>query len=114
MIKTATCKVCGKEFKYKASTRGRAPYFCSDECRAKARTKSNTKCMVKRYHSDEEWRKKRVAQNVEGERRRRAERKEKVINDMVAFFASTTDTKAIRRMLEEKTRVKSECYAKPL
>jgi hypothetical protein len=70
--------------------------------------------MVKRYHSDEEWRKKRIAENVAGEKRRRAERKEKVINDMVAFFASTTDTKAIRRMLEEKTRVKSECYAKPL
>lgn len=113
MTKTAVCKVCGKEFEYEPA-RGRKPYFCSEECRIKARSKSNTKSMIKRYNADGEWRKKRIQQNVEGERRRRAERKEKVINDMVAFFASTTDTKAIRRMLEEKTRVKSECYAKPL
>ena len=113
MKKTATCKVCGKEFEYDTA-RGRDPHFCSDECRAKAHTKTNTKSMVKRYHNDEEWRKQRIKRNAEGEKRRRAERKEKVLNDMVAFFASTTDTKAIRRMLEEKTRIKSECYAKPL
>ena len=113
MSKTAICKVCGKEFEYEPS-RGRKPGFCSEECRAKAHTKTNTKSMVKRYHSDEEWRKKRIANNAAGEKRRRAERKEKVITDMVAFFASSTDTRAIRKLLEEKTRVKSECYVKPL
>lgn len=115
MIKTAICKVCGKEFEYEYNGgKGRKPGFCSEECRAKAHSKINTKCMVKRYKNDEEWRKKRIANNVAGEKRRRAERKEKVITEMVAFFASSTDTRAIRKLLEEKTRVKSECYVKPL
>ena len=115
MTKTAICKTCGKEFEYgDKKGKGRKPGFCSEECRAKAHTKSNTRCMVNRYKNDEEWRKKRIQQNVEGERRRRAERKEKVITEMVAFFASSTDTKAIRKMLEAKARIKSECYAKPL
>lgn len=115
MIKTAICKVCGKEFEYEYNGgKGRKPGFCSEECRAKAHSKINTKCMVKRYKNDEEWRKKRIANNVAGEKRRRAERKEKAITDMVAFFASSTDTRAIRKLLEEKTRVKSECYVKPL
>lgn len=115
MIKTAICKVCGREFEYEYNGgKGRKPGFCSEECRAKAHTKINTKCMVKRYKNDEEWRKKRIANNVAGEKRRRAERKEKVITEMVAFFASSTDTRAIRKLLEEKTRVKSEWYVKPL
>lgn len=115
MILTSTCKICGKEFEYEYNGgKGRKPGFCSEECRAKAHTKTNTKSMVKRYHSDEEWRKKRIAQNIASEKRRREERRDKVITEMVAFFASSTDTRAIRKMLEEKTRVKSEWYAKPL
>lgn len=106
------CKICGKEFEVEPNKRGgRVSQFCSDECRRKARSKINTKSLIKRYHADEEWRKKRIASNVAGNRRRREERRELAMQQLVFELGQAKDAGEMREILEEKVRIKSQYYA---
>lgn len=102
----AKCIICGKEVEGK-----RENVYCSDECRAKGHTKSTSKYLTKRYHSDETFRKKRIAMNVEGNRRRRAGRKEQVMQELILQLMQAETADEIRSILEEKTRIKSDLYA---
>lgn len=104
------CKVCGKEFEVE-KTAGRVSGFCSEECRRKARTKINTKSLLKRYHNDEEFRKKRIADNVAGNRRRREGRKEQAMQELVADLMSADTSDEVRQILDERVRIKSQYYA---
>lgn len=106
------CKICGKEFEVKPNKRGgRVSQFCSDECRRKARSKINTKSLTKRYHTDEEWRKKRIASNVAGNRKRREARKEQAMQELVFQLMQAETSEEIRSILEERVRLKSQTYA---
>lgn len=104
------CKVCGKEFEVE-KTAGRVIGFCSEECRRKARTKVNTKSLLKRYHNDEEFRKKRIADTVAGNRKRREARKEQVMQELIADLMQAETSDEMRQLLEEKVRLKSQTYA---
>lgn len=104
------CKVCGKEFEVE-KTAGRVSGFCSEECRRKARTKINTKSLLKRYHNDEEFRKKRIADNVAGNRRRREGRKEQAMQELCEELYNAKSSGDIRAILEKKVRIKSQYYA---
>lgn len=104
------CKICGKEFEVDKS-RGRVPQFCSEECRRKAHTKITTRNIMNRYHTDEEFRKKRVASNVSSNRRRREARREQALQELVVELMQADTSDEVRRLLEEKTRLKSYLYA---
>ncbi len=104
------CKICGKEFEVDKS-RGRVPRFCSEECRRKAHTKTTTRNIMNRYHTDEEFRKKRVASNVSSNRRRREARREQALQELVVELMQADTSDEVRRLLEEKTRLKSYLYA---
>lgn len=104
------CKVCGKEFEVE-KTAGRVSGFCSEECRRKARTKVNTKSLLKRYHNDEEFRKKRIADNVAGNRKRREARKEQAMQELCEELYNAKSSGDIRAILEKKVRIKSQYYA---
>lgn len=104
------CKICGKEFEVDKS-RGRVPQFCSEECRRKAHTKITTRNIMNRYHTDEEFRKKRVASNVSSNRRRREARREQVMQELIFEVMQANTSDEVRAILEKKTRIKSEYYA---
>ena len=104
------CKICGKEFEV-ASKRGRVPYYCSDECRRKAHAKVTTRNITKRYHADDEFRKKRVAANALGNRRRREARREQAMQELIADLMQADTSDEVRAILEKKTRIKSQYYA---
>lgn len=104
------CKICGKEFEVE-KTAGRVSGFCSEECRRKARTKVNTKSLLKRYHNDEEFRKKRIADNVIGNRKRREARKEQAMQELCEELYNAKSSGDIRAILEKKVRIKSQYYA---
>ena len=104
------CKVCGKEFEVE-KTAGRVSGFCSEECRRRARTKVNTKSLLKRYHNDEEFRKKRIADNVIGNRKRREARKEQAMQELCEELYNAKSSGDIRAILEKKVRIKSQYYA---
>lgn len=104
------CKICGKEFEVEKTT-GRVSGFCSEECRRKARTKVNTKSLLKRYHNDEEFRKKRIADNVIGNRKRREARKEQAMQELCEELYNAKSSGDIRAILEKKVRIKSQYYA---
>jgi hypothetical protein len=104
------CKICGKEFEAE-KTAGRVSGFCSEECRRKARTKVNTKSLLKRYHNDEEFRKKRIADNVIGNRKRREARKEQAMQELCEELYNAKSSGDIRAILEKKVRIKSQYYA---
>ncbi len=103
------CKVCGKEFEV-GKTAGRVIGFCSDECRRKARTKINTKSILKRYHNDEEFRKRRIADTVAGNRRRREARKEQAMQELCEELYNAKSSGDIRAILEKKVRIKASVY----
>lgn len=104
------CKICGKEFEVEKG-RGRVPQFCSEECRRKAHTKVTTRNIINRYHTDEEFRKRRVASNVSSNRRRREARREQALQELVVELMQADTSDEVRRLLEEKTRLKSYLYA---
>lgn len=104
------CKVCGKKFEVEKSA-GRVSQFCSEECRRKAHTKINTKSLLKRYHNDEEFRKKRIADNVIGNRKRREARKEQAMQELCEELYNAKSSGDIRAILEKKVRIKSQYYA---
>lgn len=106
------CKICGKEFEVEPNKGGgRMRGFCSEECRRKARTKINTKSLLKRYHNDEEFRKKRIASNIAGNRRRREERREQAMQELVRDLMLADTSDEVRQILDEKVRIKSQYYA---
>lgn len=104
------CKICGKKFEVEKSA-GRVSQFCSDECRRKARSKTNTKSIVKRYHNDEAFRKKRIASNVAANRKRREARKEQAMQELVLQLMQAETSEEIRSILDERVRIKSQYYA---
>ena len=104
------CKIWGKECEVE-KTAGRVSGFCSEECRRKARTKVNTKSLLKRYHNDEEFRKKRIADNVIGNRKRREARKEQAMQELCEELYNAKSSGDIRAILEKKVRIKSQYYA---
>ena len=103
------CEICGKEFE-KEKGRGKAYKYCSDECRKTARTRANTKKMVKRYHGDAEWRARRVKQNVASNRRRRDARKEQAMQQLIADIMQANTAEGVRKILEERVRIKADIY----
>lgn len=111
MLKVAICKTCGKEFEYESNGAGRGFSYCSDECARKKRCRRNTEAMIRRYHSDDEFRKRRLRQNVESNRRRREARREVALQKLIDELSSTNDPVEIRKILEEKTRIKAKYYA---
>lgn len=104
------CKVCGKRFEVERTV-GRVSGCCSDACRRKAHTKVNTKSLLKRYHNDEEFRKKRIADNVAGNRKRREARKEQAMQELIADLMSANTSDEVRQILDERVRIKSQYYA---
>lgn len=104
------CKTCGKKFEVER-TAGRVSGFCSEECRRKAHIKVSTKSLLKRYHNDEEWRKKRIADNAAGNRKRREVRKEQAMQELVADLMSADTSDEVRQILDERVRIKSQYYA---
>lgn len=104
------CKICGKEFEPKR-TAGRRPDFCSEECRRKAHTKKTTRYLNERYKNDEEFRKRRIASNIESNRRKREERKEQAMQELVADLMLADTSDEVRKILDERVRLKSHTYA---
>lgn len=104
------CKICGKEFEVEKG-RGRVPQFCSEECRRKAHTKVTTRNIINRYHTDDEFRKKRIASNASGNRRRREARREQAMQELIFEVMQANTSDEVRAILEKKTRIKSEYYA---
>jgi hypothetical protein len=104
------CKICGKEFEPKR-TAGRRPDFCSEECRRKAHTKKTTRYLNERYKNDEEFRKRRIASNIESNRRKREERKEQAMNGLVLEIMNAGSAEEVRKILDKNVRLKSHTYA---
>ena len=109
MLRELKCKVCGKKFEQEVK-RGRVSFYCSDECRKKDRYATNNSKMVERYHSDDEFRERRVKQNTESNRRRREARKEQVMQELVDDIMQAGNATKVRKILEERVRIKSEFY----
>ena len=109
------CKICGRSFTYeKTRGGGREPGFCSDECRRRARSKTNTKSLLKRYHKDEDFREKRIRENVIGNRRRREARRAQVMDKLVDDLMKAQTPEEIRALLESRVRIRAELYANKL
>lgn len=105
----AKCIICGKEIK-ETMGKGRNKGYCSEECKRKGRVKASTKYLVKRYQTDEEFRKKRIKQNVESNKRRREARKEKVMQELCEELYNAKSSGDIRAILEKKVKLKTELY----
>lgn len=64
-IEMLTCRICGQSFKCDVSGKtGRRPGFCSEECRAEYQKRKRSNYYRERYHSDEEFRKRRIEQTI--------------------------------------------------
>ena len=74
-------------------------------------TTAQTSVAVKRYHADDEFRKKRVAANALGNRRRREARREQAMQELIADLMQANTSDEVRAILEKKTRIKSQYYA---
>ena len=75
-IKESICRICGKKFFYRQKPKGRAPFFCSDECRKRAKSIRSVNYLRKRYHSDPEFRQRRIQSNVASNTKKREFAKE--------------------------------------
>ena len=106
----AKCIICGKEIEEKGG-KGRRGLYCSPECKSKGHTKATSRYLNSRYHTDDEFRKKRIASNVESNRRRREARKEQVMQELIADLMQADTSDEVRKLLEEKTKLKASCYA---
>ena len=105
----AKCIICGKEIEEKGG-KGRKELYCSQKCRNKGHIKATSKYLNSRYHTDDEFRKKRIASNVESNRRRREARKEQVMQELILQLMQAETADEIRSLLEEKTKIKASCY----
>lgn len=106
----AKCIICGKEIEEKGG-KGRKELYCSQECKSKGHTKATTKYLNSRYHTDDEFRKKRIASNAESNRRRREARKEQVMQELIVDLMQADTSDEVRKLLEEKTKLKASYYA---
>ena len=100
------CVVCGKEFEGDVRRR-----YCSPECKHVMDVKNSLKSLHRKYHSDEDYRKKRIADNSAGNKRRREARREQAMQKVVAELVQAKTAEEIRSILEENTRLKSTLYA---
>lgn len=106
-----TCVICGKKF-MPARRNGRKANLCSDECRKKRRSQLSVSYMRNRYYSDEDYRKYRSNSMAEGCRRRRAERKEKALDLLAEEIFNAKTVEEVRAIIDAKTKIKAELYAK--
>lgn len=100
------CVVCGKEFEGDARRR-----YCSPECKHVMDVKNSLKSLHRKYHSDEEYRKKRIADNAAGNKRRREARKEQAMQELVRDLILADTSDEVRAILEKRVRIRSEYYA---
>lgn len=103
------CAVCGKEFE--RTDEWCHFKFCSEECLKKGRKAVFNKAMRKRYAEDEEFRNARIRKNIESNRRRREARREQVMQELIVDLMQADTSDEVRKILEEKTRIKSKFYA---
>lgn len=100
------CVVCGKEFEGDVRRR-----YCSPECKRVMDVKNSLKSLHRKYHSDEEYRKKRIADNAAGNKRRREARKEQAMQELVRDLILADTSDEVRKILDERVRLKSTLYA---
>lgn len=100
------CVVCGKEFEGDVRRR-----YCSPECKRVMDVKNSLKSLHRKYHSDEEYRKKRIADNAAGNKRRREARKEQAMQELVRDLVLADTSDEVRKILDERVRLKSTLYA---
>ena len=100
------CVVCGKEFEGDVRRR-----YCSPECKHVMDVKNSLKSLHRKYHSDEEYRKKRIADNAAGNKRRREARKEQAMQELVRDLVLADTSDEVRKILDERVRLKSTLYA---
>lgn len=100
------CVVCGKEFEGDVRRR-----YCSPECKHVMDVKNSLKSLHRKYHSDEDYRKKRIADNSAGNKRRREARKEQVMQELCEELYNAKSSGDIRAILDKKVRIRSELYA---
>jgi hypothetical protein len=73
--------------------------------------KNSLKSLHRKYHNDEDYRKKRIADNSAGNKRRREARKEQAMQKVIAELMQAETVEEVRNILEENTRLKSTLYA---
>ena len=100
------CVVCGKEFEGDVRRR-----YCSPESKHVLDVKNSLKSLHRKYHNDEDYRKKRIADNAAGNKRRREARKEQAMQRVVLQLMQAETAEEIRSILEDNTRLKSTLYA---
>ena len=100
------CVVCGKEFDGDVRRR-----YCSPECKHVMDVKNSLKSLHRKYHNDEEYRKKRIADNSAGNKRRREARKEQAMQELVRDLVLADTSDEVRKILDERVRLKSTLYA---
>lgn len=110
----AVCVVCGKEFNVGDGAGKRSTSFCSEECKAKHRSKQCVGYIKNRYERDENYRSLRIKKSAEGNKRRREARREQIMQQLVADIMLADTSDEVRALLDATVKVKGELYAKPL
>lgn len=105
-----TCVVCGKEFEAERAN----TVVCSEECKKKRKSQQCVSYIQSKYNSDEEYRNSRKQSMAESNRRRRAERKELVMQRLAEDLLNADSIEEVRELLEKNTKLNAELYVKAL
>ena len=111
MIKV--CRECGKEFKWERSGPGRAPLYCSIQCKRRVNNRALNQKLAVRYKQDEEFRRRKIESSVKACQKSRMNRKKEAFDRLAQKLCDTNDPAAIAKLLDENVRLKAELYEKP-
>lgn len=106
------CEVCGKTFE-PAEGRGRKPRYCSVKCRKEGLRLYRIGWRKEKRENDKEYYSRRMRDQNEVIKRRRANLKEQAILTIVDDVAQAETYEQIRQILEERCRVRND-YVKSL
>lgn len=107
------CRECGKEFNWERSGPGRAPLYCSTQCKRRVNNRALNKKLAARYKQDEEFRRRKIESSVKACQKSRLNRKREAFDKLAQELSATNDPAAIVKLLDENVRLKAKLYDKP-
>lgn len=104
------CSICGRTFWVVREGKGKYPTMCSDECRRKYQIKKTSEYLMRRYHEDPEFRKRRIAGTIRRNAYRRAERQDALLERLVQELDQCDTLDEMKTVLEHRVRINAGSY----
>lgn len=104
------CSICGRTFWVVREGKGKYPTMCSDECRRKYQIKKTSEYLIRRYHEDPEFRKRRIAGTTRRNAHRRAERQDALLERLVQELDQCDTLNEMKAVLQYRVRINVGSY----